>query len=159
MTIEEYKYLGIKQATSLNHTNIKKDITKQFQKRLIALLKTELKGKNISKAINTFAIPDLMYSYGIIKWSNTDLESLQRKIRTILTKYGDYHPNANAERMTLPRCEGGRGISDVKNLHNKQIINLRNYFYQRRETALYQVIIKADKKYIPVDLANENLVI
>jgi hypothetical protein len=61
--------------------------------------------------------------------------------------------------MTLPRCEGGRGISDVKYLHNKQIINLRNYFYQKREIALYQVIIKADKKYTPVDLANENLVI
>jgi hypothetical protein len=61
--------------------------------------------------------------------------------------------------MTLPRCEGGRGILDVKNLHNKQIINLRNYFYQKREIALYQAIIKADKKYTPVDLANKNLVI
>jgi hypothetical protein len=125
MTIEEeYEYLGIKQATSIDHTNIKKDITKQFQKRLIALLKTELNGKNIIKAINTFATPVLMYSYGIIKWTETDLESLQRKIRTILTKYGAQHPNANAKRMTLSRCEDGRGILDVQNLHNKQIINL-----------------------------------
>jgi hypothetical protein len=61
--------------------------------------------------------------------------------------------------MTLPRCEGGRGISDVQNLHNKQIINLRNYLYQKREIALYQAIIKADKKYTPVDVLNENLVI
>jgi hypothetical protein len=61
--------------------------------------------------------------------------------------------------MTLPRCESGTGILDVKNLHNKQIINLQNYFYQKREIALYQAIIKADKKYTPVDLANENLVI
>jgi frataxin-like iron-binding protein CyaY len=61
--------------------------------------------------------------------------------------------------MTLPRCEGGRGILDVKNLHNKQIINLRNYCYQKREIALHQAVIKANKKYTPVDLANENLVI
>jgi len=52
MTIEEeYNYLGIKQATSIDHTNIKKDITKQFQKRLIALLKTELNGKTSSKPL------------------------------------------------------------------------------------------------------------
>jgi hypothetical protein len=103
MTIEEeYRYLGIKQATSIDHTNIKKDITKQFQKRLIALLKTELNGIIIIKAINTFAIPVLTYSYGIIKWSDTHLESL---IRTVLTKYGAHHPNANSERMTLPRCQ------------------------------------------------------
>jgi hypothetical protein len=38
-----------------------------------------------------------MYLYGIIKWSETDLGNLQRKIRTILTKYGAHHPNANTE--------------------------------------------------------------
>jgi hypothetical protein len=53
MTIEEeeYNYLGIKQVTSTDHTNIKKDITKQFQERLIALLKTELNGKTSSKPL------------------------------------------------------------------------------------------------------------
>jgi hypothetical protein len=44
----------------------------------------------------------------------TDLENLQREIRTILSKKRAHHPNANAGRMTLPRCEGGRGILDVK---------------------------------------------
>jgi len=57
------------------------------------------------------------------------------------------------------RCEGGRGISDVQNLHNKQIMNPRNYLYQKRETALYQAIMKADRKYTPVDVLNENFVI
>jgi hypothetical protein len=32
LTIEEYNYLGMKQATSIGHTNIKKEITKNFKK-------------------------------------------------------------------------------------------------------------------------------
>jgi hypothetical protein len=38
-------------------------------------------------------------------------------------------------------------------------MNPRNYLYQKRETALYQAIMKADRKYTPVDVLNENFVI
>jgi len=57
MTIEEYKYLGIKQATSIEHKNIKKDIIKQFQKRLTALLKTEMNGKKKSSSKPLIPLP------------------------------------------------------------------------------------------------------
>jgi glucuronate isomerase len=78
MTVgESYKYLGIKQATAMDHGKVKEQITKQFQKRIDAILKTELNGKNTTKAINIFAITVLTYSFGIIKWSETDLNNLQ----------------------------------------------------------------------------------
>jgi hypothetical protein len=54
------------------------------QQRLIALFITEMNGKNIIKAINTFAIPVLMYLYGIIKRSNTSGK---------FTKENKNHPN------------------------------------------------------------------
>jgi hypothetical protein len=38
--------------------------------------------------------------------------------------------------MTLPRKDGGRGIIDIKNLHNKQIMALSKDFYQSNKTTL-----------------------
>jgi hypothetical protein len=142
MTMEErYKYRGIKQATTMDRGEVKEEITKQFQKRIDATLKTELNDKNTTKAINTFGIPVLTYTFGIIKWSETDLNNLQHALRTTLNKHGAHHPTAKAERMTLPREDGGRGITDTKNLHNKQIMTLREYLYQSNETTLHGAII------------------
>jgi D-mannonate dehydratase len=70
----------MKQARTIDHTSIKQDITKEFQNRLNTILKTELNGRNTIKAINTFAIPILCYTFGIIKWTVTDLDRLQRKL-------------------------------------------------------------------------------
>jgi hypothetical protein len=60
---EKYKYLAIKQARIIDHTSIKQDITKEFQNRLNMIVKTELNGRNTIKAINTFAIPILCYTF------------------------------------------------------------------------------------------------
>ena len=71
---ETYKYLGFHQSTKLNHTRIKTELKAEFKNRLVRLLKTKLNSKNLTKAINTYAIPMLTYSFGIIKWTHTDIE-------------------------------------------------------------------------------------
>jgi hypothetical protein len=142
---QKYKYLGIKQARIIDYTSIKQDITKEFQNRLNMILKTELNARNTTKAINTFAIPILCYTFGITKWTVTDLDRLQGIIRTTLTKYGTHHPHANSERMVIPRKEGGTGIIDIRNLHNRQIINLRDHFHSKQNIPLYQIIATIDK--------------
>jgi hypothetical protein len=48
--------------------------------------------KNMIKAINTYAIPVLTFSFGIVKWTPTDLEKLQTKTRMLFTRYRIHHP-------------------------------------------------------------------
>lgn len=148
---ETYKYLGFEQNTSINHTHIKQQLKKKYKHRLTLLVKSSLNAKNTIKAINTYAVPVLTYSFGIIKWTNTDLEELNRLNRTKLTEQRKHHPNACTERITLSRKEGGRGLIDLLILHNKQIKNLRQYF-QTKNTPLHQAITEADKEYTPLDL-------
>jgi hypothetical protein len=78
------------------------------------------------KAINTYVIPVLTFSFGIVKWTPTDLESLQVKTRALLTKYRIHRPRAVKERLTLPRQIGGRGMTDITRLHGKQVKLLRH---------------------------------
>lgn len=154
-----YKYLGYQQARAIEQTSTKKALTKEYVTRVTKLCRTELNSKHLFKAINTFAIPVLTYSFGIIGWSDTDLQSLMRKTRTELTKHRKLHPKSSTLRTTLPRKEGGRGLIDIQNLHNSQINQLRTYFHRKKSTSgLHESICLADLDYTPLNLANEEMI-
>ncbi|XP_044760829.1 uncharacterized protein LOC123318276 [Coccinella septempunctata] len=152
---EPYKYLGILQTNKINHSTVKEELRTEFNKRLQTVLKTKLNSRNLTKAINTYVIPALSYSFGVIKWSQTDLEDLNRRVRTALTRARMHHPKSSCERVNLPRGSGCRGIVDIENLHNGQVENMRRYFYSRRDRLLHHTIIQADNKLTPLDLKNE----
>ncbi|CAG4934599.1 unnamed protein product [Colias eurytheme] len=152
-----YKYLGFKQLKQIAHKETILDLKKRFTHRLRLILKTHLNSKNTIKAINTFAIPILTYSFGIINWSKTDLQSLQRTVNTNLTKYRKHHPKSCVQRLTLPRSEGGRGLIDIQNLHNQQIRTLRSYFHTKSEhSLLHKHATQLDKKLTPLNLHDTN---
>lgn len=150
---ETYKYLGFHQSNKLDHTKIKQELKQQYVKRLKNLLKSYLNSNNLFKAINTYAISTLTYSFGIIKWTPTDLNNLEITTRKLMSTYRKHHPKSCIERMTLPRSEGGRGLIDIHNLHNRQKQTLINYF--RSHTQLLQrAIAQIDNNYTPLNLAN-----
>ncbi|KAL1455889.1 hypothetical protein WDU94_000654 [Cyamophila willieti] len=125
---EQYKYLGLKQQLSINDSELKKEYETSFLKRLHMILNTELNAKNKIRAINSWVIPLLSYTYGILKWSQTDLETLDRLTRTTMTKHRVHHPRACVERLYVPRRNGGRGLLNIQKLHNAQVIKMKNYF-------------------------------
>jgi len=61
----------------------------KYKQKLSKILKTQLSVRNITKAINAYAISILIttYSFGIIKWTDTDLEKLNT---TTSNKYSSY---------------------------------------------------------------------
>jgi hypothetical protein len=150
---ESYKYLGMQQTRGIEHKHIKETLKKKFFKRVEAVLKTKLSGKHIIKAINTYAISLPIYFFGTTKWSQTELHDIQTKINKSLTKFHIHHPKSATERLTLPRKQGGRWLIDIKNLHNKQINNLRTYFYKKTETSRsHSAVAVTDVKYTPLNL-------
>ncbi|KAL1446981.1 hypothetical protein WDU94_000610 [Cyamophila willieti] len=157
MEIDElYKYLGIMQSKQIAQSDMKARLKNEFKGRLHKLLKAKLNGKNLIKAVNTYAIPVITYSFGIIKWTQTELRNLQRTIRTTMTQYNAHHPKSCTERMTLPRREGGRGLLDIELLHDKQIENLRTYFKNKARTSdLIRAIVEVDKKMTPLNLSSD----
>lgn len=64
---ESYKYLGFNQSRQMNFKETKQVLLHNFRHRLNTILKSNLNAKNVIKAINTYAIPILTYSFGIIK--------------------------------------------------------------------------------------------
>lgn len=62
---------------------MKDNIKKQFKERIKWLCKIKLNSGNLTRATNIFDIPVLTYSFGLLKWSHTDLDDLERIIRTV----------------------------------------------------------------------------
>ncbi|XP_064076354.1 uncharacterized protein LOC135194637 [Vanessa tameamea] len=152
-----YKYLGILQAKDINHSKLKQDLTTEYIKRVNQLCKKHLYSRNLIRAINTFAIPVLTYSFGIIKWSQTDIKKLEIKTRVTLTKHNYHHPKSAIERLTLKRQLGGRGVVDLKILWQNQIHNIQNFFYNKANTSkIHAAIVEVDDNFTPLNLKNKN---
>ena len=154
---EYYKFLGIKQRITIDHTKQKKETETQFAGRVYDISKSYLNGRNLIKALNTYAIPLLTYTFGILHWSSTDLANMDRKMRTILTKTKHHHPKSSIERINIPRKLGGRGLLNIQMLHDWQIQNLVKYFTMKATTSiLYRSIVNADDKLTPLNLKNNS---
>lgn len=152
---ETYKYLGFLQSRRLEHQQIKDRITKQFVARVTKLVRTKLSGKNLVKALNTYAIPVLTYSFGVIKWTREELRKLRTSMAKILNKYCMHHPKSAVERVSLPRKLGGRGLIDIAHLHDSQVDKLRKFFASRSEVSgLHASVIRADDGHTPLNLRN-----
>lgn len=151
---ESYKYLGFRQLPGIRHTDIKLELREKFLSRVHCVLKSFLNAGNKVRAINTFAVPVLTFSFGVVKWSRTDLEDLERKLRKAFKQAGVRHPQSAVERFTLPREEGGVGVVDIQALCEAQVRKLRDYFVENVERhGVYRAVCAVDEHYTALHLA------
>ena len=152
---EIYKYLGIKQMHKSKITDVKNEIKKTLSQRVIKILKSQLNSNNKFKAINTWAIPVLTYSFGIIKWSKTELEAIERHMRRQLTMFGLHHPRSSVARLCVSRKHGGRGLLNIVSLEAKQRELLRKYHQQKcNNSELHKITATLVDNYTPLNLSN-----
>ena len=112
-----------------------------------------MNGKNIITAINSWAVPVLLYSFGVLKWTDTDLHDLDRLTRRLLTKFRCLHPKSSTIRLYLPRQEGGRGLLNIYNLCNTQILKIRSSLHASNND-LVKFVSGFDVGFTPLDLNN-----
>ncbi|XP_066903558.1 uncharacterized protein [Halyomorpha halys] len=62
-----YKYLGMQQYLKISRKDMQQKFLTMLKIRLCKVFKTQLTGKQKIKAINTWAIPGLSYSFGIVQ--------------------------------------------------------------------------------------------
>ena len=147
-----YRHLGTPQNQKFGHTQLKREFKSKYQKRLTKLMNTKLSSENLIKAINSWAVPVLTYSFGVVKWSNTELDELDRLTRRTLTKFRYLHPNSSTNRLYIPRKEGGRGLVNIKNLYLNQEMKIRERLLAS-EGEIMTLVFKEDKRCTPLNLS------
>ncbi|XP_044760187.1 uncharacterized protein LOC123317648 [Coccinella septempunctata] len=151
-TDDTYKYLGIRQALEIKTSEMKELFKQRLYKRVNLILKFKLNSRSLFTAINIWAIPSITYFFGILTWSLTELREIDRAIRSMLTKYGMHHPHASTIRLYLPRHQGGRGLMNLENVHEGNLISLRKYFL-KENSPLFLSIREADDRITALNLS------
>ena len=105
-----YKYRGIVELDKNKERHMEDKLTSEYKRRFELALKSKLNGRNKILAINMWAVPVLRYGAGILKWTTTELKSLDRKSRKIMAMYVAFHPKSDTDRLYLTTEKGGRGL-------------------------------------------------
>jgi len=90
---QHYKYLGMAELQGTLHEQAKAASIKEYTSRVVKILDTPLCAKDAVKAINTYAVPVMLYGFGVVKWTKMELEASDRIVRKLLTQRGMHHPN------------------------------------------------------------------
>ncbi|XP_045510128.1 uncharacterized protein LOC123705416 [Colias croceus] len=153
---ETYRYLGMSQNICVEGVSVKQDVAEVFCERMTKVFNSYLSGVNKIRAFNTWVMPVLLYTFGVLKWTQTELNALDRKVRTTMTLHRLHHPKSSVMRLYIPRRCGGRGMLSAQSLHNREICKLRDYFLAKVSHAIHAEVIECDKGLTPLSLAKQD---
>ncbi len=104
---ESYKYHRQDEDISYKGDLNKERVTKEYYRRVRKIWKSELYSKNKVMAHNTFAVPVLVPTFGILDWTKKEIEDIDIKTRKSPTQSGNFHRNSSVDRLYTSRKEGG----------------------------------------------------
>ena len=120
---ESYTYLGVEQRSTQEVSVVKNALRGKYQRRLRQIWSSELSGKNKVSATNMLAVPTLLYSFGVVKWTREELRQLDVGTRKKMHLNRSLHPKSSVPRLYLPRHQGGRGLLSLESLHNRLVLD------------------------------------
>ena len=120
-----------------------------------ATLKSKLNAKHVFQAVNTWVVPTVRYSAGIIEWTIEEVKKMDWKTRKIITMYARLHPRSNVKRLYPPRSEGGRGLVSIEDCVNDERKNWALYGPRSNEELIAATTELELKEFINVQNRQE----
>ena len=124
---EFYTYLGQDEAVGYNGPLNKEKVTKEYKRRVRKIWTSELYSGNKITAHNTFAVPLIMPTIGILNCTRKEIEDLDKATRRIMCYTGNLHMGSDINRIYLPRRQGGRGLASIDDTFTSRIVALANH--------------------------------
>ena len=121
---DSYKYLGADEDVAYRGTLNIDRVVKEYIKRIRKIWKSELSAQNKVIAHNSFAVPILTPTFGILDWNKDEVEAIDIKTRKILATTGNFHRNSSVDRLYMTREDGGRGLNSVYDVFIPRLISL-----------------------------------
>jgi hypothetical protein len=112
---------------------MKQKVRKEYIRRVRLVLDTQLNSQNKFKAINSLAVPVLIYSFTIVNWTVAEIKRLDTKTRKLLTCKRAHHPKADVDRLYLKRSQGGRGLLQAEMSYKLAIIGMNKYLSESKD--------------------------
>ena len=114
---------------------------KEYFRRIRKIWNSELYAGNKSTAHNTFAIPVVTPTFGILNWTKDELSDIDVKTRKILTATGNFHVNSDVDRLYTHRQKGGRGLNSLVDIYIARVISISNHLKEKAGTNPYLALV------------------
>ena len=62
-------------------------VVKEYYRRVRLILKSELNARNKFLSVNSYAVPVIRYTVGLIKWPTSLLKAIDRQTRKLLVSF------------------------------------------------------------------------
>ena len=122
-----YTYLGMAQREDCVDSLIKETVKKEFIQRTKTVWKSLLSAKNKVRAYNSVCVGLLTYCFGLIKWTKSELESLDKDVRKVMTMNKGFSKHSDVDRLFLQRKNGGRGLVCIKDFYDRMCVSTVGY--------------------------------
>ena len=129
---EVYKYLGLDESVQYHGEINKERIVTEYFRRVRTIWSSQLNSRNKTIAQNTFALPILVPTAGILDWTIEEIEGIDKKTRKILCLSGSFHRNSDIDRLYIKRKDGGRGLKRFEDCFITRIIGLARHLERDR---------------------------
>ncbi|GAB1605922.1 hypothetical protein Ahia01_000874600 [Argonauta hians] len=125
---ENYRYLGQDECLKYDGPINKERVRGEYLKRTKKIWSSEY------IAHNTFAVPVLTPTFGLLNWSIQELDEIDIKTRKVLSITGNFNVNGDVDRLYTSRKEGGRGLRSVKMTYETRIVALRQHLQKTKDS-------------------------
>ena len=95
-------------------------------------------------AINTWAVPLVRYTVGVVKWTQAEMKALDVSTRKLLAMHKCFKVNDDIHRLYVLRKLGGRGLLSVEDVVTQERYALGGYLKSSVEPWLKKVYICGD---------------
>ena len=103
---DSYKYLGLDESIEFDGPLNKEIVKTKCKRRVRKIWSSELKNINKVNTHNTFTVPIVTPTIGILPWKKKKIKDLDILTRRQLTINGSYHPASDMHRLYSRREEG-----------------------------------------------------
>ena len=136
----------MEEGEGVQHHKMKVMIRKEYKRRIKLALKSELNAKNKIAAINTVAVPVILYSYGVIDWKLDEIQDLDGMTRKQLCMNQMLAKKEDVDRIYLPCQEGGRSLMNLVKEYKDTVIGLQAYMTNKDDVLIQAVLRHQNSK-------------
>ena len=104
---------------------IKEAVKKEFIQRTKTVWKSLLSAKNKVMAYDSVCLGLFTYCFGLIKWTKSELENLDKDVRKIMTMNKGFGQHSDVKRKK--RKNGGRGLVCIKDFYDRMCVSTVGY--------------------------------
>ena len=107
---------------------------------------SKLNGRNKTIAHNTFAVPVITPTVGILDWTKKEVKDLDVMTRKIISMNGGLHRSSDVNRLYADRKKGGRGLRSNEDMLESRTIGIMQHLEQASNTNTLLKMVKRNER-------------